>query len=683
MKLSASIVVYNNDPKKVEMVLNSLMVSNSDLQVFIIDNSKRDFNLNPNIPPGFHYLKTEHNIGYGAGHNLALKRSLDAGIKYHLVLNPDIVFKPSVIKKLYEFMESSPDVGNVMPRVLYPDGQDQYLAKLLPTPKNMGVRLFHEFLPRKMIDKVNTIYELQFMSLKSPIEVPSLSGCFMFLRCDALRKVGLFDERFFLYFEDFDLVRRINKHYKVVYYPHVSITHHFERASRKNIFALASHLASGIKYFNKWGWYKDEQRDVSNKETVAEIIRANERTGPPVSGGTVKKRQIKSIALISNQAFSQLNFRGTMIRDMVKRGIKVYVLAPDYSSRLRRKAQALGAYPINISMDRIGVNPIIDIKDLFLLTGILKDIKPDAVLSNFIKPVIYGSLAAKKAGISNIFSMISGLGYLFTQSPERASLKNPVFKNVASALYGLALNYNHRVFFHNPDDLATFLSARLVQPDMAARIYGSGVDVDFFKPVGAKPPGLTFILMARLLVEKGVREYVEAAKIIKKKYPSSRFVLLGGEDINPAGLKLDEVNKWVGSGIVEWLGQVEDVRPWLKECLAYVLPSWREGTPRSTLEAMAMGKAVVTTDVPGCRETVFPDPETGKFERLENGKLKIGANGIMVPVRDGRSLALAMEFIIKNPQKAVEMGRQSRVFAEKYYDVNKVNRVILREMGIT
>ena len=269
MKISASIVLYKNEPEKVYSVLNCLGGSGLEMKTYILDNSPRSAGLDLSPFHNLHYVKLTKNVGFGPAHNLAIKKSLDSGCRYHLVINPDIFFPRGVLEKLHKYMEANPDVGNIMPKVCYPDGRNQYLAKLLPTPGNLAVRLFHRFLPQTLIRRVNGRYELHDLPLDQPIEVPSLSGCFMFLRCNALRKVGLFDERFFLYFEDYDLVRRISRHFKTVYYPGIQINHDFERASRKNLSALFVHLASAVKYFNKWGWYRDDYRELSNAKVIS------------------------------------------------------------------------------------------------------------------------------------------------------------------------------------------------------------------------------------------------------------------------------------------------------------------------------------------------------------------------------------------------------------------------------
>lgn len=273
MSISSSIVLYNNSQEDINNVLQSLVQIRVQKKIYIVDNSPGQVNFNLDPLPELEYIKTPRNIGFGPAHNLALQKALDMGAKYHLVLNPDLDFSSSVIDELYSYMEANPDVGNVMPMVCYPDGSNQYLAKLMPTPGKLLVRLFHRFLPASLVQNVNKAYELHDLCLDRPVQVPAVSGCFMFLRLEALRWAGLFDERYFLYFEDFDLVRRIGLKYKIIYHPQVAIYHDFARASRRNWAAFAAHVASAVKYFNKWGWLEDKYRQDVNKKTMLQLAR--------------------------------------------------------------------------------------------------------------------------------------------------------------------------------------------------------------------------------------------------------------------------------------------------------------------------------------------------------------------------------------------------------------------------
>ncbi|WP_299229711.1 glycosyltransferase family 2 protein [Sulfurihydrogenibium sp.] len=271
--LSVSIVLYHNKKEQVEKVIYSVLNTDLKIKLFLLDNSTYDdLKSLSNIDSRIEYIFNNANLGFGKAHNIALKKSIEKNIPYHLVLNPDVYFEKGVLEELYKFMESNKDVGLVMPKVLYPNGDIQYLCKLLPTPFDLFGRRFLNFGPfKKIIEKRNEVYELRFTGYDKIMEVPYLSGCFMFIRTKVLKKVGLFDERFFMYLEDTDLSRRIHRVSKTVYYPEVSIYHEYGKGSYKNPKLLKYHLDSAIKYFNKYGWLFDKERDEINKETLEKL----------------------------------------------------------------------------------------------------------------------------------------------------------------------------------------------------------------------------------------------------------------------------------------------------------------------------------------------------------------------------------------------------------------------------
>ena len=268
-EFSASIVVYINSSTMVERCVGSVLDSESSASVYVVDNSPTD-RLGVLFEDGrIEYIFVGDNIGFGAGHNIAIRRAIKQGAKYHLVLNPDVYFEAGTLEKLYGFMQDNPDVGLVMPRILNPDGSLQYLCKLLPSPLDLIRR---RFLPEKMFSKQNSFYELRFTGYNKIMDVPYLSGCFMFIRTEALSCVGLFDERFFMYLEDVDISRRIHKHYRTVYYPEVSVFHEYEKGSYKNSKLLRYHLWSAARYFNKWGYFFDKDRRDINRKTLMQLM---------------------------------------------------------------------------------------------------------------------------------------------------------------------------------------------------------------------------------------------------------------------------------------------------------------------------------------------------------------------------------------------------------------------------
>jgi GT2 family glycosyltransferase len=266
-KLSASIVVYKSDLGLLSHAINSFLAGAPGADLYLIDNSPTDEAKSLAVAPNIHYIFNGANLGFGAAHNLALKKILGHDIPYHVVLNPDVYFSPDVIPKLVEFMEASEEIGLVTPKVLYPDGRLQHLCKLLPSPFTLVTRrLLHPF--EGIHRKFNHDYEMRFTGYNRVMDVPFLSGCFMFLRVEALRTTGLFDERIFLYTEDIDLTRRLHKRYRTVFNPEVTIYHHHVRRSYRNLKTFVHHAGSAVTYFNKWGWFSDTEREEINRAVI-------------------------------------------------------------------------------------------------------------------------------------------------------------------------------------------------------------------------------------------------------------------------------------------------------------------------------------------------------------------------------------------------------------------------------
>jgi len=372
------------------------------------------------------------------------------------------------------------------------------------------------------------------------------------------------------------------------------------------------------------------------------------------------------ILLIAGLADSLINFRGELLQALQAKGLDVHVAAPDLSahSPMRLRLQARGLTVHQVPMLRTGTNPLADLFTAWTLLRLMHQIGPGIVLSYTIKPVIYGTLAAWLAGVPQRFALITGLGYAFQGGKQRSRLQVLVQR-----LYGIALARAHLVFFQNPDDLTLFRERGVLQPHtQVCVVNGSGVDVASFAvrplPAVALMGAVRFLCIGRLLGDKGVREYAQAARLLKRSHPQVLCMLVGWIDSNPDAITQIELDDWVANGSIEFLGRLADVRPAIEACSVYVLPSYREGTPRTVLEAMAMGRAIVTTDAPGCRETVVH-----------------GDNGFLVPVQDVEALAQAMRRFIDEPDLQRRMGARSRQLAEDKYNVHKVNAVMLAGMG--
>jgi len=282
------------------------------------------------------------------------------------------------------------------------------------------------------------------------------------------------------------------------------------------------------------------------------------------------------------------------------------------------------------------------------------------VFNYTIKPVIFGSIAARLAGVKNIYSMLTGLGYVFVAKGGKAL----IIKTISKFLYRIALKRCDKVLFQNPDDLNEFVSCKLVAREKTALINGSGVNLDHFYPV-ALPEEVSFLMICRIIKDKGVIEYLKAAEIVKRTYPNTRFSLVGPFDVNPSALSFEDIKPYIDSNIINYLGETRDVRPFLEKASVFVLPSYREGTPRTVLEAMAMGRAIITTDAPGCRETVVD-----------------GLNGFLVPVKDVENIARSMMYLIEHEDELHVKGRESLEICREKYDVNKVNESIMSYLKI-
>ncbi|GAA3918628.1 glycosyltransferase family 4 protein [Hymenobacter algoricola] len=367
------------------------------------------------------------------------------------------------------------------------------------------------------------------------------------------------------------------------------------------------------------------------------------------------------VAIVINTSWNIWNFRGSLIRALQAAGHEVLAIAPPdaYSERLETE---LGCRFVPILMENKGTNPAQDALLTRRFYNIYRREKPDVVLQYTIKPNIYGTLAARLAGIPSV-NNVSGLGTVFI-------VKNFV-STVALSLYRFAFRFPKRVFFQNGDDRQLFLDHGLVQPGITDLLPGSGIDTNKFRPAAEfrRQQPFTFLMIARVLYEKGVEEYFEAARLVREAVPGARVQLLGGiDESGNIGVKRALFDEWLRAGHVEYLGTSDNVAEHLRLADCVVLPSYREGTPKTLLEAAAMGKPIVTTDVPGCRETVVD-----------------GQNGLLCEVRNAADLAAKMLQVLRLDDAALAaMGRAGRRLAEQKFDeqivLDKYLRVV-EEVG--
>lgn len=374
------------------------------------------------------------------------------------------------------------------------------------------------------------------------------------------------------------------------------------------------------------------------------------------------------ILVLGNQARALVNFWSVLMEHMRGAGHEVLCCVPhpraedrQWEDILRARGLRVLSYPL----DRKGLNPLHDTATSAALFRIFQQEKPDMLFASTIKPVIYGCSAARLAGVPHIFATITGLGYTF----EADSLFKQCINKAAVLLYRVALSGAEKVFFQNEDDRKVFADAGIIRdnpgtPDpRVVMCRGTGVDIERFAPA---PPPLdppVFLLVGRLLEAKGLPEYAEAARLLKLKHPHARFQVLGPPEQGLGAVPLEQVQAWHAAGDIEYLGQTNDVRPYLNAASVMVLPSWREGTPCSIMEGMSVGRAAVVTDAPGCREVVTD-----------------GVNGFRVPLRNAQALAAAMERFLVEPSLITRMGAESRRLAEEEFDARKVAAHIMAAM---
>ncbi len=381
-----------------------------------------------------------------------------------------------------------------------------------------------------------------------------------------------------------------------------------------------------------------------------------------MTGNTIAARRI---ALVSSYAPSLTRFRFDLIRALIAEGHKVTAFAPENDRDVATALADVGCEFRVLPMARTGTNPFADLGLLVRMTRAFRQLRPDVVISYTMKPVIYGGIAARLAGVPDRHALMTGLGYVFADPDPKG--KRRLIRALSVRLYRAGLRGTGRVFVYNgadEDDIRRF--SMLDDNAKLIRVAGTGVNLERF-PHRPTPEGpVRFLMIARLLADKGVREFVAAAKRLKPDYPDAEFRILGPLDPNPEGIKAAEIAEWGRDGVVDYLGETDDVRPYLADASVFVLPSYyREGIPRSILEAMATGRPVITTNLPGCADTV-----------------EDGVSGFLVPPRDDAALAGAMRRFLEDPSSAEPMGHAARARAEAVFDIHKVNRHLLTEMGL-
>lgn len=367
----------------------------------------------------------------------------------------------------------------------------------------------------------------------------------------------------------------------------------------------------------------------------------------------------KKIMVITPHTPSLIWFRMEMMVDFLNRGYEVIAVGEESEETWK---EYFGKYEIlyrMIPIVRNSLNPFHDFRTIKAIKSLYRELRPQKVFLYQAKAVVYGSIAARQLPNIEIYSLISGLGSVF----RGISWKQQVLKTALKYEYCFALKSNKAVIFHNRDDMQQFQSWKIIPSSLCRLVHGSGVNTDKFSFEELPNGPIAFLMIARIIRDKGVMEYLEACKIIKQKYPDTKCMLVGAFDTNPSAIKKELLEPYYS--YVDYYGEQKDVKPFIRKCSVYVLPSYHEGVPKSVLEAMSMGRAIITTDVPGCRETVINEE-----------------NGFLVPAKDHQKLAERMEYMILHPELQQTMGKKSRAIVLKTFDVKKVNCDIAKIMHL-
>lgn len=382
-----------------------------------------------------------------------------------------------------------------------------------------------------------------------------------------------------------------------------------------------------------------------------------------VEGGTGAKgdKHTKKIAVLSSHTPSLFWFRMDMMKSFQSYGYEVYALGNESECEWTEKFAENGVTYRQINVERNGVNPLHDLKAMASIKGVLSEIMPDKIFTFQAKTIIYGGIAANMLGIKEVYPLIAGMGSVFLKD----DIKTKAIRQVMIQEYKMGMRLAPTVFFQNKDDEKIFRDNHIITKQNVVLIPGSGVNCEKFS-LQDMPEVFAFLCISRLIRDKGVYEYLEACREIKKKHPEVKCLLVGPYDTNPSALKPEELKAFIDEGTIEYFGEQDDVRPYLAQCNVFVLPSYREGTPKTNLEAMASGKAVITTNAPGCKETVVD-----------------GENGYLVPVKDVKAIVQKMEYMIEHPEVTANMGLAGRKIAEEKFSVDIVNRIICESMGVT
>lgn len=376
---------------------------------------------------------------------------------------------------------------------------------------------------------------------------------------------------------------------------------------------------------------------------------------------------MEKVLIACDSSHTLLSFRGKLIEELVKRN-EVHVFTP----KIQQKSVAETLKKLNVVVHEndlwgSNVSVLSDLKYIASLYKLIKTVKPDIFFPYTFKPIIYGTIVSKLCKVNRITPMLTGLGYNFIDSETKKNLVSKITKMLLK--FSLKANKRVEIIFHNQDDYKKLLLENIINLKHKVHVVnGSGVDLSDYVYSEPETKNVSFLMIARLINAKGIKEFYEAAKLVKINFPNAKFKLIGSYDDNIDAIEEELYQKIKSGDIVEYIGEVSDVKPYIKEASVVVLPSYREGVPRCLLEGMAMGRPIITCNSAGCRETVTDLPS--------------GKNGFLIPIKDISALANSMKYYLSNTMDIILNGRNGRIFAQQKFDVNLVNAQMLKIMQV-
>ncbi len=618
--------------------------------IIIKDNGSENLDSVIKIFPKIKLEKFGVNLGFAAAVNKAIR---DCSAPFVILLNPDTKMGPHFFRLMLQYMLERPDVGVIGPKILNQDGSVQGSARAFPTlfsgffgRTSLLTRLF----PNNWITRKNILTGR--INGTNPVDVDWVSGACMIVRRSAIEEVGGMDEQFFMYWEDVDWCKRMwAKGWRVVYYPEAHIVHFVGGSSDKRpIRSLFAFHRSCYLYFVKYSvrpqWILKPLAlfGLSLRFLFLSMLYVLRKKWflQPVD----TKRTAPKLLLLITEDWYFWSHRLPIARMAKAAGFEVSIATRVHLHRERIEAEGLQVIPI--SLERKSRRIVKELKDFIEIIKIYRRERPDIVHHVAIKPILYGSWAAFFARIPVVVNAIAGLGFVFVSKGKRSAL----IRDVVKFAYRIAfLPKNTLGIFQNPDDVELFIDANILKKSQSVLIRGSGVDIEKFqfRPETGDVPKV--ILASRMLWDKGVGEFIQAAKIVKKEYPLCRLILVGDPDPeNPMSIPDTVLRNLHQEGIVEWWGQRDDMPEIFGMANIVVLPSYREGLPKVLLEAASCGRAIVSADVPGCREIV-----------------RHKHNGLLVTPYDPKALSEAILILLKDPDLRREMGIRSRQIVENEF----------------